>query len=176
MRIVAALLVLCVLWSGGCAGALLVPAGMSALEAGSMGFGALQNGSAVWSRRAMVSHEPCTLEDAITAAHSAMEKLAFLRGVTVVEGREARASYRDMKDTEVVITMESRTPRVTRVAIRIGFWGNQTMSLLLLNAIKIELAADETDPGEGPPAEEPGETTDPPEESAGVEDTAQREP
>ena len=148
-RVAIALAVLIVgLLQGGCAGALLIPSGMSAIEASTMGVKALESGSAVWTRRTLASDEAATFEDTLSAIDRALNRLAFERGRTLVEDGEAKIYCND-RDKGIVVRVRQRTPRVTKVKIRVGLWGDQSLSLLMLNAIKLELSRDEHDPGEG---------------------------
>jgi hypothetical protein len=139
---------------GGCAGALLIPSGMSALEASTMGVKALESGSAVWSKRTLASDEAATFEDTLSAVDRALNRLAFTRDRTIVRDAEAKF-YCSERDKGIEVRLRERTPRVTKVKIRVGLWGDQSLSLLMLNAIKLELSRDAHDPGEGAPAPPP---------------------
>ncbi|MCC6661175.1 MAG: DUF3568 family protein [Phycisphaerales bacterium] len=157
MRILAGLFMLLPVLCGGCAGPLLLPAGMSALEASTMGLNALEGGSAVWSRRTLASDEAAAFADAITAADRAINRLEFTRGQTLIEDGTAEFNVRD-RDKDITIRLTSRTPRVTKIKIRVGLFGDQSLSLLILNAIKLELSRVAQDRG-GPPGESPGAAT-----------------
>jgi hypothetical protein len=134
---------------GGCASVVLVPAGMSALEAGTMGLGALQAGTAAYSRRKLVSNEAATLEHAASASETALDVLGFRLDRTVERQNATYIRGREVNDTAVEVRLIRRTPKVTEVSIQVGLWGDQTMSLLILNAIKMEL---NHSPPEGPPS------------------------
>lgn len=149
-RILLALAVLAALMGSGCAAPVLIPAGMSALEAGTMGLGALQAGTAAYSRRKLVSTEAASLEDTAAACERAMESLAFRLEKTAEQDNSTYIRGREVSDRAVQVRLTRRTPRVTEISIQVGLLGDQTMSLLVLNAIKLEInQAGSTAPASG---------------------------
>lgn len=141
MRIaVIALAALASLLAQGCAAPVLIPAGMSALEAGSLGLGALQTGHAAYTRRKLVSSEAATLDATAAACERAMENLGFRLDRTTEKDGARYIRGREVTERDVQVRLTRRTPKVTEVSIQVGFWGDQTMSLLILNAVKLEIA------------------------------------
>jgi hypothetical protein len=75
------------------------------------------------------------------AAAEAQAALDLEPSARRVEGRRATISSRDLGQRSVTVEVVKRTNKVCKINIRVGFWGDQSMSRLLLSQMQKELAA-----------------------------------
>lgn len=84
---------------------------------------------------------------AIASAHAAIESLDLKPTSARFEGRQAVLSAADLGNRSITINISKRSSRVCKIDIRVGFWGDQSMSRLVLAQMQKYL----TDHGQLPP-------------------------
>lgn len=92
---------------------------------------------------------------AVAAAHAAVDVLDLKPTSTRIEGRSAVISASDLGSRSITIDISKRSSRVCKINIRVGFWGDQSMSRLVLAQMQKYL----TERGQLPPP--PGASEDP---------------
>ncbi len=90
---------------------------------------------------------------AVASAHAAIDSLDLKPTTTRIEGRSAVISASDLGNRSITIDISKRSSRVCKIDIRVGFWGDQSMSRLVLAQMQTYL----TEHGQLPPPPGPGE-------------------
>jgi hypothetical protein len=104
-------------------------------------FSVAQTGASAYIGGELVSAYVAPLDQVVESARGALEGLEFCPRAE----REGELSMyilvRELKGREVGVRLESATPKVTRVKIRVGVWGDQALSQVIQKKIEEELAA-----------------------------------
>ncbi|MHC4128335.1 MAG: DUF3568 family protein [Planctomycetota bacterium] len=108
--------------------------GCTALLVG--GAAAAGAGSVAYVRGDLETTEEVSLETAWQAAHVAATNLELTELSGDRNGLSARVVARTTQDEKVTIMLEPRGQTTTRVSIRVGFFGNESKSLLVLDAMR----------------------------------------
>lgn len=124
-RLFAALLALAALpWLSGCV----------IIAAGAVGAGAV-----AYVRGELTTSLEHELDTVYRAAQVALAKQEFAKIEERKSGLDAQLVHRTALDKRVEIKLEKITDRLTKLRIRVGFVGDQDLSLALLEKIKAEL-------------------------------------
>lgn len=87
---------------------------------------------------AIVSAGP---EQATAAAKAAIEDLKLLLVSHNANAVEGLVKARTLSDKEVTITIKAESSELSRVTVRIGYFGDEAMSLQILEKLKAKLPA-----------------------------------
>jgi hypothetical protein len=125
LRLLAALLAaMPVVWTSGCL----------AVAAGAAGAGAV-----AWVRGELDATLANRFDDVDAAANRALQQLGFAK---VNEGKssvDAEITARTGQDKKIVIRLDRTADTLTRVRVRVGTFGDETLSRLILDKIKANL-------------------------------------
>ncbi len=108
---------------------IVVTAGTSVLQAGSSAF---VNGE-------MVAAIPKPLTTVYDAADSALRELQFNMGQQKLGDFNGYLYATETQRRRIEITLEKKSPVVTKVNIRVGFFGDQAMSRLIMGTLQSKL-------------------------------------
>ncbi len=124
------LAILASLAAGGCTAVLLAGAGAAA------GVGTYKyiNGS-------LTSIEEASIDETWAAARSAVAGLELATRTAAKDALAARLVAEQADGTDVKINLERKGDRLTEVSIRVGFWGDEAASRLILDRIRAALGA-----------------------------------
>ena len=116
--------------AGGCATLLLAGAGAAA------GVGTYQyvNGS-------MTTIEEAGIDEAWAAAQAAVSGLELATRSAAKDALTARLVAEQADGTDVKINLERKGERLTEVSVRVGFWGDEAASRLILDRIRAGLGS-----------------------------------
>lgn len=115
-------------------GSLLLVSGCAAVVVG----GAAGAGVA-YSMGALKSVEPATIEKTFIAAQAALKDLEFHETMVSKDAIEARVEGETASEKSVTIRLKRVTDQATEVHIRVGTFGDETISRLLLEKMKAKL-------------------------------------
>jgi hypothetical protein len=108
--------------------------GCTALLVG--GAAAAGAGSVAYVKGDLEATEAVSLETAWQAAHVAASDLELSELSSDMNGLSARVVARTAQDEKVTIMLEPRGQATTRVSIRVGFFGNESKSMRVLDAMR----------------------------------------
>lgn len=142
------------LWMGGCAPPMMLA---------SAGFQALSNGTAVYVNGELEVAYRIPFDTVWTATQNAFREMEFqITDARIRTPTKALlfAEEESGRSTSVAVTL--RTPMVTKVTIRVGFVGDQSLSRLMMDRIEAHMVAIEekraSEAAARPPAEAEGAT------------------
>jgi Protein of unknown function (DUF3568) len=112
---------------------------------------ALEYGVTTWSRRALEAAELAPIQQARDAAHRTLEELEFkdIDRRDNSSGLWTRLWTADQQGRSVTVTLTAVSPSVTKMKIRVGFLGDQAVSIALHREIQKRINA-ATHPGGTP--------------------------
>ena len=110
----------------GCVAALLVGGGAGA-------------GTVAYLKGELKSTEEASIGSVWQAAHRAMKDLGFIVTNEEKNNLSAKLIAHGSEDTKIEINLESVSARLTNVKIRVGVFGNESLSRLTLERIKKHL-------------------------------------
>ena len=84
----------------------------------------------------MKTIETISLEDAWVATQNALEDLHFSTDEKQKDAKTAQLKARSRKDRPVQITLKKQAEDQTEIGIRVGLFGDDATSYLILNKIK----------------------------------------
>ncbi|MCK5707322.1 MAG: DUF3568 family protein [Candidatus Aureabacteria bacterium] len=115
---------------------LLLPfiSGCAALLAGSAGAGTV-----AYIRGELQANAEADLEKAVSASNKAITNLQFIKVSEQTDKLASKIICRNAQDKKITITLKKITDNSTEVSIRVGMFGDQTLSLTLLDEINKEL-------------------------------------
>lgn len=116
------------LFSSGCAGVLLL--------GGGAGAGA---GTIAYLRGELKSTEEASIDRTWQAAQKAIEELEFSVTSEEKDAFSAKLIARGANDKKVVINLQRITDELTEVSIRVGIFGEESLSLLVLERLQKHL-------------------------------------
>ncbi len=82
------------------------------------------------------SRERVSLNRAYIAAKGALSALGYVKTVDDKTAVAARLVARDKHDTKISVRLDWETPRITEVAIRVGLFGDESTSWLILKEMR----------------------------------------
>lgn len=97
-------------------------------------------GAYAYVRGELQSAEEAPLGRAHAAAEGAMEDLQFAITESRLDGATAEVAAITSDDRKVRVKLERASGEVTRVAIRVGLFGDQALSLLVLQKMRDRLS------------------------------------
>ncbi|HHT9124916.1 MAG TPA: DUF3568 family protein [Candidatus Brocadiia bacterium] len=112
--------------TGGCAGALLVGGGAGA-------------GTAAYIMGELKSTEEASIEKTWQAAQKAMDDLEFLVTSKQKDALSAKLIAREANDKKIEIKLKKISESLTEVKIRVGVFGDESLSLHVLKEIRKNL-------------------------------------
>lgn len=127
-----------------CAAPIVVTAGASVLQAGSSAF---INGE-------LEAAIPKPLPEVYDAADAALRELQFPMGHAKLGDYNGYLYASETQRRRIEITVEKKSPVVTKVNIRVGVFGDQSVSRLILATLQSKLMPDK---GKTPPEKIPSE-------------------
>jgi hypothetical protein len=107
----------------------------------SAGASALQYGTAAFINGELEAAHVADLPTVYEAALSTIRDLRFKEDYLALNDRTAYLHVREMTGRKIKIFLEARSPAVTKINIRIGVWGDQAISRLLLGEIQARCPA-----------------------------------
>jgi hypothetical protein len=90
-------------------------------------------GSVVFTRGRLKTAYRVPLEQAYATAHQALENLMYDVKAERLRGDEAYVGGRGADGRAIAIEFSESSPAVTRMTIRVGFWGDQAVSNVILS-------------------------------------------
>lgn len=105
----------------------------------SAGLSAAQEGATAYARGRLSTAHPAPLPAVWDATIDALEDYEFTIRRQRVSDRLGYVIARDLSDRKITIELHARTPRVTKVRIRVGFWGDPAISRLIMDGITSRL-------------------------------------
>jgi hypothetical protein len=132
----------------GCAGPVVISPAMMTVA----GINALQAGTAEYIRGRLESAEVAPLAAAYEACLDALKELGFTVNKSVLRENDAYIDAREVDGRVVEVRLSRRTPRLTKVKIRIGPFGDRAVSTTVLAAVQAHLRAREAAPEAATPS------------------------
>jgi len=124
------IVVLIALMPGACAApAIVVTAGL----------GALQTGTDAFIRGELESTVPQTMTHVFQATQEALLELEFPIRRADIGDKNAYVVSAEAQGRKIDVSLELKSPMVTKLNIRVGFFGDQTVSQLILLTIQRKL-------------------------------------
>lgn len=127
------LVLLLALFHGACAAPAIV---MTA------GLGALQTGTEAFIRGELESTVAHPMREVFEATQLALLELEFPVRHADLGDLNASVVSAEAQGRRVVVSLESKSPLVTKLNIRVGVFGDQTVSRLIMSAIQVKLDHD----------------------------------
>jgi len=97
--------------------------------------GAAGAGTAAWAGGELQTRKSASLDDVWQATETAVEDLDLVVTERQVDGLSGRIVARTADDTEVRIRAERETDDITELGIRVGIFGDQQQSQVILERI-----------------------------------------
>ncbi len=114
--------------------ALLAPTGCAAvLLAGGAAAGA---GTVAYVRGDLESTEELTLDQAWSASRAALADLDLTVTATEKDGTSASVTARGADERRILVTLQRRSDRLTHLRIRVGIFGDEALSHIVLEKIR----------------------------------------
>jgi len=124
-------------WVLALAGVCTLGAGCAAvLVGGGVAAGA---GTVAYLRGELRAVESAPLDRVWEASQAAMKDLQFAVTTKQKDALSARLIARTALDKQVTINLAKQGDKVTEIRIRVGFWGDESLSRLVLEKIKLRL-------------------------------------
>ncbi|MBN1360978.1 MAG: DUF3568 family protein [Sedimentisphaerales bacterium] len=119
--------------------ALTVAVGAGGCLAVAVGAGAA--GTVAYFSGDLEAEEPYALDVVYAAARKALEDLEvnIIEYKTAKDALAATVTARDAEDKEIKIKLESTTAGTTKISVRVGVFGNETKSRLILQQMRKNL-------------------------------------
>lgn len=108
--------------------------GCAVILAGSAGAGTV-----AYIKGELQTNLEASLEKSIEATRSAVENLKFIKISEEVDKLTGEIIARTSQDEKITIRLNKVTENTTKISIRVGMFGDQTLSHSLLEEIKKEL-------------------------------------
>lgn len=112
------------------------------------GLNALGLGASTWFKGRLEAAELASLDDAHAAVRATLDDLKF-EDVTerrAANGRWTEFEADDRQGRTLTVRCSAISPSVTKLSIRVGFWGDQAVSIALHEQVRSRLV--ETSPAE----------------------------
>lgn len=154
---------------------LLLLAGLAVNTGGclAVAVGAGAAGTVAYMQGDMETEEPCTIDQTYTATREAADELGLkiIEGETGKDALSAHVVARDAADKKVEVRLKAITPNTTKIAIRVGTFGDSTKTHRIYNTIREHLKevtpATAVEPAQATPSPtEPAQATASPPEPA----------
>jgi len=84
----------------------------------------------------MKTIETISLDDAWTATQNALQDLHFTTAEKKKSARSAQVRARSIRERPIQITLKKQAEDLTEIGIRVGIFGDEVTSHLILNKIK----------------------------------------
>lgn len=120
-----------------CAGLSIGGAGCALLVVG--GAAAAGAGTAAYVRGDLKANLDATLDQTLAATRAALKELQMPITVEEKDGLSGKLTARAVGDKKIGVRVNKVTGTLTEVAIRVGTWGDETMSREILDKIKQRL-------------------------------------
>ena len=104
------------------------------------GFGALQTGTEAFIRGELEAALATPLPEVYEAAQTAIKELEFTPRAAKLGDYNGYVYARETQGRKVDIDLEKKSPRVTKVNIRVGIFGDQAIARLILGSIQKQLS------------------------------------
>lgn len=105
----------------------------------SAGLSVAQESATAYTRGQLSTAYPAPLPAVWLAALDAVEELEFDVRRTGLEESQGFITIRDTSERTTTIQFHARSPKVTKVRIRVGFWGDPALSRLIVGRISKRL-------------------------------------
>jgi hypothetical protein len=104
------------------------------------GFSVLQAGTSAFISGELEAAIPKPIAEVFEAADASLRELQFTLGAAKLDEYNGYLYARETQRRRIEITMEKKSPVVTKLNIRIGVFGDQAVSRLILATIQSKLA------------------------------------
>lgn len=104
----------------------------------SAGLGVAQAGTAAFTEGKLSTAWEATLCETHDAARAALQSLEYGNIQGELHERNAWVNGREMEGRLIEITLVSSSANVTSIRIRVGFWGDQPISRIILDQMREE--------------------------------------
>lgn len=111
------------------------------------GLAVAQEGASAYIGGELVTAVTYPLEQVINASRDALAELEFEPRVDRDGEHTHYFLVREVNQREIGVKLESASPQVTRIKVRVGVWGDQAVSQVIQNRIAAKLSPPPTTPG-----------------------------
>ena len=105
------------------------------------GFGAIQTGTEAFIRGELEAAVAHPLDEVFAASEAALYELQFPLKSSKLNQFNGYINARESQGRGVDVDLEKKSPIVTKINVRVGLFGDQAISRLILSTIQARLAA-----------------------------------